>query len=346
MPGSGTTATATTCPTGHWYVVASSDEVGDGLLARTVCGMHLVLYRTSDGEVVALDDRCPHRSYPLSLGQRVGDDIQCGYHGLTFDSCGTCVWVPGQEKITSKANVTARTVVERDPWIFVFAGDPADADVSEVPELPWFGSDDWAVVHGMEPLAARWGLLVDNLLDLSHETFLHGGYIGTPEVATTPIETEVDEAAAVVRVSRHMESVECPPFYSESTGLSTPIDRWQDIEYHAPGFYLLHVRVAAAGEPVTETDDSAAHVKVLYGITPVDDHHTLDFWAVARDFAIDDEQVTGFMAKMNREVVLQDVVALDLLEARLGSEMNPPEVSFKIDTGALAARRVIESLRG
>jgi phenylpropionate dioxygenase-like ring-hydroxylating dioxygenase large terminal subunit len=56
----------------------------------------------------------------------------------------------------------------------------------------------------MEPLAARYGLLIDNLLDLSHETFLHGGYIGTPEVAESPITTEVDADAALVRVSRHM----------------------------------------------------------------------------------------------------------------------------------------------
>jgi vanillate O-demethylase monooxygenase subunit len=143
-----------------------------------------------------------------------------------------------------------------------------------------------------------------------------------------------------------MEGVECPPFYSESTGLQTPIDRWQDIEYHAPGFYLLHVRVAAAGtQPYADgSDPDAAHVKVLYGITPVDDHSTLDFWAVSRDFAIDDDGVDAFMAKMNREVVLQDVVALGLIEERLGNEWNPPEVSFKIDAGGIAARRVLSTL--
>ena len=87
----------------------------------------------------------------------------------------------------------------------------------------------------MELLDARYGLLIDNLLDLSHETFLHSGLIGTPEVAESPITTTVDDEAAVVHVSRRMEAVECPKFYSGSTGLRSPIDRWQDIEYHAPG---------------------------------------------------------------------------------------------------------------
>jgi len=335
-----------TFPLNHWYVVASTDEVGRNLLARTICGQHIVLFRTASGEVVALDDRCSHRGYPLSAGALVDDRVQCGYHGLTFDACGKCVWAPGQDKIPSRADVAQRPVVENSPWIFAWMGDPADVDHAALPDAPWFGDDAWATVSGMEPLPARYGLLIDNLLDLSHETFLHAGFIGTPEVAETPTTTEVDEAASVVKVSRHMESVECPPFYSESTGLQTPIDRWQDIEYHAPGFYLLHVRVASAGvEPNADgTDPDAAHVKVLYGITPVDDHATLDFWAVARDFSIDDTEVDAFLARMNREVVLQDVAALELIEQRLGDDWNPPEVSFKIDTGGLAARRVLAAL--
>jgi phenylpropionate dioxygenase-like ring-hydroxylating dioxygenase large terminal subunit len=193
----------------------------------------------------------------------------------------------------------------------------------------------------MEPLAAQYGLLVDNLLDLSHETFLHAGFIGTPEVAETPITTDV-VAGPIVNVSRRMHAVECPPFYANSTGLSSPIDRWQDIEYHPPGFYLLHVRVAPAGS--APADDRAAHVKVLYAITPVDEHHTLDFWAVCRDFAIDDDAVDKTLAEMNRTVVLQDVEALNALQQHMLASADDREVSFKIDTGGLAARRVLAEL--
>jgi vanillate O-demethylase monooxygenase subunit len=145
-----------------------------------------------------------------------------------------------------------------------------------------------------------------------------------------------------------MEGVECPPFYEGSTGLRSPIDRWQDIEYHAPGCYLLHVRVAPAGtSPAPDgSDPGAAHVEVMYAVTPVDDGHTLDFWAVSRNFAIDDPDASAFVAKMNREVVLQDVAALELLERRLGRERAPAEVSFKIDAGGLAARRVLAAQLG
>ena len=338
-------------PTDRWYVIAATDEIGAEPLARQVCGHRVVLYRTGAGRIACLADRCSHRGFPLSAGGRVvGDDLQCSYHGLKFDCAGACTWVPGQDRIPSRADIRAYAVEVQGPWVWIWVGDAADADRSKLPATPWFTDEGWAEVHGMEPLAARYGLLIDNLLDLSHETFLHAGYIGTPEVAETPIETTVDEATEVVHVSRHMDAVECPPFYSESTGLETPIDRWQDIEYHAPGFYLLHVRVAPHGQDPAddETTGRAAYLKVLYAITPCTESSTLDFWAVCRNFDVDNTETDALIAKMNRAVVLQDVEALELLEQRLAEQeavgVTPVEVSFKIDTGGLAARRVLQSM--
>jgi vanillate O-demethylase monooxygenase subunit len=313
-----------------------------------VCGKRVVLYRTSDDSIACLDDRCSHRAFPLSAGTVVGDEIQCAYHGLRFDGCGTCTWVPGQDRIPSRANVRAHEIAVRGPWVWMWVGAADAVDHTLLPDTPWFTDDGWSEVHGMEPLAARYGLLIDNLLDLSHETFLHAGYIGTPEVADTPITTEVD--GAVVRVSRRMEAVECPPFYRESTGLETPIDRWQDLEYHAPGFYLLHVRVAPHGQDPADDESTgrSAYLKVMYAITPETESSTLDFWAVCRNFDVGNTETDAFFAKMNRDVVLQDVAALELLEQRLQEEcepgVTPVEVSFKIDTGGLAARRVLQAI--
>lgn len=337
-------AMPTEFPQNQWYVVAAVDEITDAPLGRTVCGEHIVLYRRSDGTIAALADRCSHRGYPLSLGTVAGDNLQCGYHGLCFDGDGTCVWAPNQQHITSKANVRNYPLHQTGPWVWVWIGDPDHPSRGETPPVPWMEEDGWKVLWGMEPLEARYGLLVDNLLDLSHETYLHAGYIGTPEVATTPIDTDVDAAGEVVTVSRHMEGVESPAFYRDTAGIDSPIDRWQDIEYHPVCCYILHVRVAPAGVGVNDdgSDPEAAHLKVLYGITPSTKGSTLDFWALCRNFAVDDEAVDAGMAEMQRTVVLQDVDALNRLELRLQEETEPDEVSFKIDTGGLAARRLIE----
>lgn len=333
-------------PVNQWYVAAYSSEITEELFGRTICGEPLVLYRATDGDVVALADRCVHRRYPLSLSHLKDDQIICGYHGFTYDRGGACVAAPGQKRIPRTARVPAFTIREVDSLVWVWIGDQ-EPDEALIPRAPWLDSADYTVVRGMEPLKARYGLLVDNLLDLSHETYLHGGYIGTPEVAETPMTTEVDEEANVVYVSRHMDDAECPPFYAKSTGIEGRITRWQDIEYHPPCLYLLHSRIAPVGvlPPEEGPDDQAFHVEVVYAITPETEHSTHDFWMVARDFALDDQAVTDFLAENNHTVVMQDVVALDILEQVVeGEKDNYQELSINIDTGGLAARRLLKKL--
>jgi len=247
-------------------------------------------------------------------------------------------------RIPRTARVPAYPVVEFDSLVWVFIGDAQSADPATVPRAPWLAASGWTTVRGLEPLAARYGLLVDNLLDLSHETYLHAGYIGTPEVAETPITTEVDDDAGVVYVRRRMKDVECPPFYARSTGIAGRIDRWQDIEYHPPCLYLLHARIAATGvEPAADgSDPHAFHAEIVYAITPETATTTHDFWLVARDFALDDVEVSRFLADSNRTVVLQDVAALNALESVIAAEpAGCQELSINIDTGGLAARRLL-----
>lgn len=333
----------------QWYVAAYGTELGHGLLGRTICGEPIVLYRTGDGQVTALADRCVHRRFPLSESKLVGDTIVCGYHGFTYGPDGHCVAVPGQQRIPRTARVAAYPAVEQDSLVWVWVGDPGHADVSLIPRAPWLADPAYTTVRGMEPLAARYSLLVDNLMDLSHETYLHGGYIGTPEVADTPIRTQIDEDNSIVHVSRHMDDAQCPPFYAKSTGITGRIVRWQDIEYHPPCLYLLHSRVAPTGVlPRPDgTDPDGFHVEVVYAITPSTPDSTYDFWAVARDFARDDEGVSQYLADSNRTVVLQDVDALNLLEQVIAAEPEgTQELSINIDTGGLAARRMLARMAG
>jgi phenylpropionate dioxygenase-like ring-hydroxylating dioxygenase large terminal subunit len=339
--------TTTTFVRNQWYVAAYSHDIGRELFGRTILGEPLVFYRTEAGEVVALADRCVHRRYPLSESRLDGDKIVCGYHGFTYDQAGTCVFVPGQARIPRTARVVSYPVVEQDSFVWVWIGERDRADEALIPRAPWLVDSAYTTVCGMEPLAARYELLVDNLLDLSHETYLHGGYIGTPEVANTPITTEVDEENKIIYVSRHMADAACPPFYAKSTGIEGRITRWQDIEYRPPCLYLLHSRIAPVGVLPNEdgSDPDAFHVEVVYAITPETEHSTHDFWAVARDFALDDHDVSDFLAQSNRTVVLQDVTALDILEQVIQAEpAGYQELSINIDTGGLAARRILKRM--
>ena len=338
-------------PRDQWYVAAYSAEIGRELFGRTICDEPILFWRTEAGQVTAHADRCVHRRFPLSQApsRLVGDTVVCGYHGFTYGADGKCVAVPGQNRVPRTARLAAYPVVEQDSLIWIWIGDPERADPLRIPRATYLDDAAWTTVRGMEPLAARFSLLVDNLLDLSHETYLHGGYIGTPEVAATPISTEVDEDAGVVYVSRHMADAECPPFYERSTGLSGRISRWQDIEYTPPCLYKLHSRIAPVGsDPHADgSDPDAFHVEVVYAITPETEHSTHDFWMVARDFALADVEVSAFLAEQNRTVVLQDVEALDVLEKVIATEpAGYQELSVNIDTGGLAARRMLARMAG
>ena len=85
---------------------------------------------------VALEDTCPHRFYPLSKGQLIGDAVECGYHGLQFDCSGRCQLVPGQDKIPDSAKVRSFPVVQRWGWIWIWMGDPALADEGLIIDIP------------------------------------------------------------------------------------------------------------------------------------------------------------------------------------------------------------------
>src|SRR5207253_10302494 len=96
-----------------WQVIAATAEIRHVPLPRTVINEPVVLFRTHSGEAVALADRCPHRFVPLSLGRVVGDEIQCGYHGLCFDRDGISVRVPGQGSVPSRAMVRRYPLIAR-----------------------------------------------------------------------------------------------------------------------------------------------------------------------------------------------------------------------------------------
>jgi vanillate O-demethylase monooxygenase subunit len=144
-----------------------------------------------------------------------------------------------------------------------------------------------------------------------------------------------------------MNAVECPPFYSRTTGLVGKVDRWQDIDYTPPGYYLLNARLAAVEQPPLPdgTDEHAFHMKIFYGLTPSTDTSVYDFWALARDFCVGDDEIDRFLEKMQADVVQEDVDALNVLQRRAEGTLEVNEVSIKIDRGALAARRMLVAMR-
>jgi nitrite reductase/ring-hydroxylating ferredoxin subunit len=113
-----------------WYVAARSNEVSRTFLPRWLLGDPVVMYRREDGTPVALVDRCIHRQMPLSLGRLRGDEIECGYHGLTFAPDGRCVRIPGSPRISDRARVQGFPLYEEFAPHTRSRPRPRDADAS------------------------------------------------------------------------------------------------------------------------------------------------------------------------------------------------------------------------
>jgi vanillate O-demethylase monooxygenase subunit len=213
-------------------------------------------------------------------------------------------------------------------------GEPAAADPALIPNHATTYDPQWTVIKDMRTIKARHALLIDNLMDLSHETFIHAATIGSDDVAGTPIKTEVE--GNIVRCFRHMEDAPTPLFYRESTGITGNIDRWQDIEYDVPALYTLHVRVAPAGAG----DEGAFFSKVIYALTPETKHSTHDFWVITRKSGERPSWAVRTGIDGQNAVLAEDLAALEALEENLPREGGWQELSINNDRGGLQWRRV------
>lgn len=198
-------------PMNAWYAAGWDAEIKQALLPRTICGKHVVMYRKGDGEVVALEDACWHRLVPLSKGRLDGDTVVCGYHGLKYNAQGRCTFMPSQETINPSACVRAYPVVERHRFIWLWMGDPALADPALVPDMHWNHDPAWAGDGKTIHVKCDYRLVVDNLMDLTHETFVHGSSIGNDAVAEAPF--DVTHGEKIVTVTRWMKGIQAPPFF-------------------------------------------------------------------------------------------------------------------------------------
>ena len=326
-----------------WYAAAWDHEVAETPFARTLLDEPVVLFRTADGAPVALQDRCCHRALPLSMGQVVNDTLQCGYHGLRFDRDGHCVEVPGQSTIPPGARVKTYPVVERHKWIWIWMGDPGEADEALIPD--WWRMDhpEWKPVKGGAPfyLQANYLLVNDNLLDLSHVAFVHDGSIGTGAVTDFPITTERGES--FVEMTRVVRDSPPPPLYRDLGRFTGNVDRWQVAVSSLPAYNTVHAGCAPPGAGCAEAPlDERMEFFNLNAMTPETATTTHYFYAHTRSFRLDDTTVDETFRKDFRAVFSEDIGIIDAQQANMNRRPDGPSVDIGVDGPGMLFRRMLE----
>ncbi len=131
---------------------------------------------------MALEDRCAHRMAPLSRGRVEGDRIVCGYHGLEYGPDGKCAHNP-YGKPPALAKVRRFPLVEKHQAMWIWMGE-AKPDESQIPDFSILDVPDETAAMRRDHVTfdAPWDLISDNLIDLSHVSFLHAGILGNAEM--------------------------------------------------------------------------------------------------------------------------------------------------------------------
>jgi phenylpropionate dioxygenase-like ring-hydroxylating dioxygenase large terminal subunit len=190
-----------------WYAVEFSNTVTISPKSLKIHNRELVLYRTTDGQIQAMDNACVHRGASLAKGSIDGECIVCPYHGWHYRSDGTCIKIPSQlsgETIPKQAKMNTYPVREKYGWIWLFVG---DSDAIELPDLPNFPEAESGKIRSIQGECnwnANYERSIENVLDFAHAPFVHAGSFGNPhqpQIAELSIAYHSGGASATVHLA-------------------------------------------------------------------------------------------------------------------------------------------------
>lgn len=327
-----------------WYVAALDHEIGRTLTQVRILGENVLLYRRQDGVAIALEDACPHRKLPLSMGRLLGDEVECGYHGLRFDCAGTCTRVPGAERIPHVAKVRAFPLVERYGMLWIWPGDTALADPAKIFKIDQWDNPEWGKSRGdAMTVDCNYLYITDNLLDPSHVAWVHPSSFGNAACEDVPVNTLEKEDGVVV--SRWMMDVDVAPFYAPFVKFKGNADREQHYEVRYPSHAIIKAIFVPAGTggPGKQLHEDAFLMDSYNFMTPIDEKRTRYFWFQMRNFAPGDEEVSAQFGSAVQAAFEEDRIVLNAVQIGMDT-MTSPNLNLKIDKGPIKFRQHIERM--
>ena len=327
-----------------WYVAGWSKDFKSNITTVEMLSQSLVMFRATSGEISALEDRCPHRLLPLSMGKRIGDTIQCGYHGMTFDKVGKCVRVPGQANTPARADIRAFPVVEKNGIVWVWMGDPDLADAENVFDMPEFHSDDWHMHHGGHlHLKCHYLNVVENLVDPAHVSFVHPTTLGNASSEDVPVHVSTSEN--VIRAWRWIRNAPAVGFFKEFGNFHGHVDRWHYYNLHLPSTAVIDFGSIATEENCAEEDrDRGVRVFALHFVTPVDEHYTIDHWMHLRNSARGQDSASEKIDGLLETAFQEDKAILEAVHKAEQRVQPRKPVRIAIDKGPNVYRKRIRDL--
>lgn len=323
-----------------WYVAGWSQDFADKPISRTYLDEPVVMYRTTDGALVALADICSHRFAPLSLGRQIGDTIRCPYHGLVFDKNGTCIHNPHGKGLRPAAlNVRAYPIYERDGLAWIWMGNADLAAQTQVPAYPFLSQTGMKTISGYTQVNAHYELVTDNLMDLSHVEFLHPFL--APEGYAASLICLAQQRDNRVSSMHEMPDQPNTPLFALVLGDDVKrIDGYARTDWEAPA--NMYLEIGATSRDV----DAGRRVIMpqVHLLTPETETRTHYFWAISRDVNCENAQLDHMLlAGIDNAFRNEDEPMLQAVASRM---RNQPLFSLSpailpMDEAAVRARRIL-----
>lgn len=320
----------------------------DSIVARKLAGERVVLYRKPSGEVVALEDRCPHRQAALSLGQKEGDALRCMYHGIKFAPNGKCIEIPGQSHISERACVRAFPVVERNNWIWVWMGEAEKADEALIPFAIGPGDPEWTMRASHMHVDANYRLEIANLADLSHLAWVHQKSLGGADPQTqhqyTHIEPKMTMGERAMRTEYVVDNVPAPHFLTHLFPPEARFDLHFDITHTLPCTWVLHFKAFAHG---TQTDEMplgqpVADTLTCQTVVPNDADSVEYYFSWGSRKSFDFPGLSDLLRDVLDIAFLEDRHVLEAQHVRMTEKPDMPMISICHDVGPTRMLRILD----
>ncbi|NDZ16634.1 vanillate O-demethylase oxygenase [Variovorax sp. WS11] len=326
-----------------WYPLAWSRDIGREIVARRVLEEDLAVYRTEEGAVAALEDACPHRLAPLTIGRLQGNAIQCGYHGLTFDCSGRCVHAPGMPRVPESFRVRSYPTAESMGMVWVWMGDADKADRSQVFRLPQYDDPAYSVVEGDALLVqANYLSLADNLCDPTHVVYVHQTTLASAGREETRVQHE--RQGNTVVTWRWVIDGPLIPIFEGLKNFEGNVDRWHYYHYHAPSIAVIDFGSARTGTGAPEGNrDDCIQMYACHFITPVDQRSCIQHWLCLKNSPAD--PVIDERLRNNLRMAFQEDKRM--LEAIQRNEDKPRQwhrINLGLDGSSIKMRRIVEEM--
>ena len=309
-----------------WYPVCPSGFVKNQPISLRRLGYKIVLWRDPAGQVHALEDHCPHRGAPLSLGVILGDRLACPYHGVEVRHDGVVTRVPGSPGCKLEGSRATRRfhVTEAAGAIFVF--NAADPHLEAAPPLrlpEQLTSPEWSHFLCYTEWGCDYRYVVDNVIDPMHGAYLH-------KQSHSMSEGEIS-AEFQIRETEH-------GFFFEKKGQRNVNFDWT--EWLDTGIHLMRLEI-----PYPKTGGPGGNFTIIGSYTPNTSEAAGVFHWRCRKLTGWQRDTWRFLYKNRLEqrhwqVLEQDRVAVEHMEP----DANKREHLYQHDMGIVRLRRHLRNL--